>query len=185
MPPTRPWDELDEIAAGQAGHFTSQQAVEAGISAQLLSHHVRHGGLLHVHRGVYRLARFPVGEHDDLVAAALWAGADAVISHDSALALHGLSDALPAKIHVSVPSPGLRSAPLGVLLMANPVADVDRTWIGAVPVTTAARAVRDVAAASGDADLVEQAIEQGIRRGLFRFREVASAAAWLAGQVLG
>ena len=40
--PGRPsWDRLYEAAVGQEGHFTTEQAAEAGYSPQLLVHHVR------------------------------------------------------------------------------------------------------------------------------------------------
>lgn len=51
------------------------------------------------------LRRFPHHPHEDVVAACLWAGPDCAASHDTALVVHGLSDAMPASIHVTVPSP--------------------------------------------------------------------------------
>ena len=33
------WDQLFETAAGQAGHFTTKQAAEAGYSTHLLRKH--------------------------------------------------------------------------------------------------------------------------------------------------
>jgi len=49
-----------------------------------------------VRRGVYRLEHFPAGEHEDLVALWLWTDRAGVFSHETALALHGLSDTLPS-----------------------------------------------------------------------------------------
>lgn len=48
------------------------------------------------------------------------------------------------------------------------------------PLTEPARTVLDVAAAHGDAGLVSQAVDEGIRRGLFTTSEIAPAAAYVA-----
>src|SRR5687768_2373690 len=89
------WNRLYETAVGQEGLFTSLQAADAGYSAQLLVHHVRSGRVLRVRRGIYRIVHFPAGEHEELVAAWLWSERAGVFSHQTALALHELSDVLP------------------------------------------------------------------------------------------
>ena len=158
------WPALRELAAGQAGHVTAAQAGASGFSEQLLSKHVASGNLLRPLRGIYRLAHYPPADNEDLVVAWLWSGARAVVSHESALQLHHLSDAFPARIHLTLPLGEQRRRrvipPLYALHFAD-IAEADRAWIGAVPVTTPARTVRDVAADFGDADLVRQAIEDG------------------------
>jgi predicted transcriptional regulator of viral defense system len=54
-------------------------------------------------RGVYRVPILPRGVHDDLEAALGWSLGWGVVSHESALALHGLSDVNPSRIHLTVP----------------------------------------------------------------------------------
>lgn len=56
-------------------------------------HYVHIGRVVRVRRGIYRLVHFPAGEHEELVAAWLWSEPAGVVSHQTALALHGLSDA--------------------------------------------------------------------------------------------
>src|SRR5699024_9909781 len=90
---TPEWDRLYEIASAQEGLFTTQQAAEAGYSPQLLVHHIRGGRMLRVRRGIYRLVHFPAGEHEELVTVWLWSEQAGVLSHETALGLHGLSDA--------------------------------------------------------------------------------------------
>src|SRR5574341_1138412 len=108
-PPDRPdWNLLYATAACQEGLFTTQQAAEAGCSPQLLVHHLAGGRVVRVLRGIYRLVNYPMGEHEELVAAWLWSGRVALISHQTALALHGLSDVLPAKAHLPLPSASRR-----------------------------------------------------------------------------
>src|SRR6187431_1886442 len=97
LPSAKPdWDRLYETASAQDGHFSTQQAAQAGYSSQLLLKHIRSGRVARVRRGIYRLVHFPAGEHEELVIAWLWSERAGVVSHQSALALHGLSDALPA-----------------------------------------------------------------------------------------
>src|SRR5262245_13206697 len=104
QPDAPDWNRLFEIAAGQAGHFTTQQAAEAGYSPQLLVHHVHAGRVLRVQRGIYRLVHFPAESHEELVVAWLWSERAGIISHQTALSLHGLSDVLPAQLHLTLPS---------------------------------------------------------------------------------
>src|SRR5258708_5234650 len=98
------WNRLYTTAAGQEGLFTTQQAAEAGYSPQLLVHYPPSGRAFRIRRGIYRLVHFPAGEHEDLVAAWLWSERASVVSHQTALALHGLSDALPAHVHLTLPA---------------------------------------------------------------------------------
>jgi predicted transcriptional regulator of viral defense system len=170
------WDRLYEIASSQSGLFASEQAAEAGFSAKLLHKHLRSGNLSRPHRGIYRIIRFPPGEQEDLVVAWLWSHRKGALSHETALALHGLSDALPARLHLTIPKGERRTHPpeLVVVYQAD-LAAADIDWVGQVPVTTAARSIRDVAAAHGDFDIVNQAIQQAIARGLASAAELRDA----------
>lgn len=162
-------DRLFEIAASQEGHFTSAQAVEAGYSPQLLVKHLQNGGVLRVRRGVYRLVHFPAGEHEDLVAFWLWTGRMGVFSHQTALVLHDLSDALPAEVHMTLPAAWARRrlrVPAGVVLHHADVAAGDRAWAGPVPATSAARTLMDCAGSKVEPLLVRDAFEEGASRGM-------------------
>lgn len=53
------YDQLYEIAEGQAGYFTAAQARKVGFSWERLSSNVKTGNFLRVTRGIYRLAHFP------------------------------------------------------------------------------------------------------------------------------
>ena len=179
---TPSWDQLHEQADGQSGHFTAQQAAEAGFSAQLLYKHVYSGTLQRPLRGVYRIGRYPPSEHEDLVVFWLWSDRAAVFSHETALQLHELSDALPSRVHMTLPSTTSRrkKLPEGAVLHYADLAPSEIEWNGPIPLTTPARSVLDVAAAHGDAAVVAQAIDQGIRRGAFAIESVAPAAWYVA-----
>lgn len=172
------WDKLYELAAAQQGNFSLDQAREAGYSRQLLRHHERHGRLFRQRRGVYRLAHFPPGETEDLVVVWLWSDRQGVFSHQTALMLHELSDVLPSRAHVTVPSEWenrrLRCPPGTVLHYATVPPD-QRTWVGSVPVTSPLRTIVDCDEDAVLPDLVEQATSEAIERGFFTRTELEEA----------
>jgi predicted transcriptional regulator of viral defense system len=163
------WDRLFEVAAGQEGVFTTEQAAEAGYSPQLLVHHVRAGRIVRLRRGIYRLVHFPAGDHEDLVVLWLWSERAGIVSHQTAVALHDLSDALPARVHLTLPSAWRRRrfrVPPEVVLHHADVPQVDRAWFGAVPTTSPRRSLNDCADAGMSPELLRPAALQAIRRGL-------------------
>jgi predicted transcriptional regulator of viral defense system len=169
-PHPRPdWNRLFETAAAQEGLFTTGQAAAAGYSPQLLVHYVRTGKAIRARRGIYRLVHFPAGEHEELVAAWLWSEQAGVVSHQSALALHGLSDALPAQLHLTLPAAWRRRrfrVPPGFVLHHGDVPTADRCWFGPVPTTGARRSLTDCAKEGLSPELLRQAASQALRRGL-------------------
>lgn len=170
------WNHLFDIADAQEGLFTTQQAAKAGFSPQLLAHHARNGRVLPVRRGIYRLAYYPSGDHDELVIAWLWSDRAGVFSHQTALAQHGLSDALSARIHLTLPGGWRRRrfrVPEGVVLHHADVPDEERAWFGAVPVTAVRRTLDDCAREDLSPDLLRQAAQQAVRRGLVVRSELA------------
>jgi predicted transcriptional regulator of viral defense system len=169
------WDWLYELAAPQAGHFRLAQAREAGYSPPLLEYYVRERRIERVARGIFRLAHFPPSAHEDLVVTWLWSERLGVFSHETALVLHDLSDALPSKQHMIVPSAWERRrlrVPINLILHFAELAEQDKTWKGPLPVTTPLRTLADCAKESSPPDLIKQAATQGVKRGLFTRDEV-------------
>ena len=168
--PERPdWHKLAGVATAQEGSFTTKQAAAAGYSPQLLIKHIRAGRISRMRRGIYRLVHFPAGEHEDLIAAWLWSDQAGVISHHTALALHDLSDALPSKVHLTLPQAWRRRrlrVPPGVVLHHANVPPDDLAWFGAAPTTSPRRTLNDCAREALAPDLLRHAAEQAIRRGL-------------------
>ena len=176
------WDRLFEVAAGQAGYFTTQQAADAGYSSQLLLKHIRAGRVTRTRRGIYRLVHFPAGEHEELVTAWLWSERAGVISHQTALALHGLSDALPAHVHLTLPAAWRRRrfrVPPDVELHHADVPPEDRSWFGAVPTTNPRRSLNDCAREELSPELLQPAAQQALRRGLVTKAELGDVEAAL------
>lgn len=178
LPPRSPtWDQLYETAASQDGLFTTAQAAAAGYSPELLIHHCHAGRLRRVRRGIYRLTHYPAGEHEDLVTVWLWSERRGIFSHQTALFLHELSDALPARVHITLPasySHRRLRVPTGVVLHHSDVDEAERGWFGAVPVTAPLRTLADCSAASLSPDLLEQAVQDALSRGLVTTAELAS-----------
>ena len=176
------WGHLFEIAAAQDGLFTTQQAAEAGYSPQLLAHHLGAGRVIRVRRGVYRLVHFPAGDHEDLTVLWLWSEHMGVFSHQTALALHDLSDVLPSQVHLTLPDAWrtrrLR-VPDGVILHYGDVAGAERRWFGPVPATTPLRTLEDCAAEHLPPELLRGAALDALHRRLVRRVELAAVEAAL------
>jgi len=163
------WDALFATGQAQAGYFTAEQAVAAGYSPQLLHKYLSNGRVARVRRGIYRLVHFPASEHGDLVVLWLWAEQAGVFSHQTALALHDLSDVLPAKVHMTMPAAWRRRRlrlPTGLVPHYADLGEADRTGFSAVPITTPRRTLRDCIEANLSPDLLRQAVLQARRRGL-------------------
>ncbi len=174
-------DVLYRLAERQAGYLTARQAIATGMPRSTLAHHGRPRGRLQpVSRGVYRLRNFPSSPHEHIVAGWLRTppSADAVVSHQSALELHDLSDIIADQIHVSVPRNRRRKAVPGLTLHVTqlPILDKERREILGVPVTSVERTILDVLRDSGPNEQIELAISQALRRGLNTRRRLAFTA---------
>lgn len=176
------WDRLYEVAAVQDGHFTTRQAAQAGYSPQLLVKYLKSERIHRVCRGIYRIVHYPAGEHEDLVVLWLWSGRAGVFSHETALTLHELSDALPARVQMTLPASWRQRrlrVPPGVVLHHADVADRERAWFGPVPVTTVPRTLMDCADSSVAPDLVRDAFEDAADRGIVDRDSVPGVIAYL------
>lgn len=163
------WDRLFEVAAVQAGLFTAEQADAAGLYRQLLRRYVEHRRVKRVRRGIYRVVHFPAAEHEELAELWLWSKREGVFSHETALALHDLSDVLPRRVHLTVPAAWRRrrvQVPRGLVLHFAAVEPKERAWVGPVPVTTPERTLLDCVQGHFAPDLLAQALEQAGARGL-------------------
>jgi len=175
-------DLLFAIAEEQDGYFTMAQAQEAGFARSTQSYHVKTGNWIREHRGIYRLKRYPVTEHGHLVLWSLWSRDRAgvplgVYSHETALALRDLSDANPSKLHMTVP-PGFRrnsEIPSALVLHKAELKAADIVRERGYAVTRPIRAILDCAEAGTDRDLLKQALEQGLKRGLITRTEMKRA----------
>lgn len=161
---------LFALTSEQAGYFTSAQAHVYGYTAQLLSYHAARGRFVRVRRGLYRLRDYPSSPREEVMAAWLAAGREsAVVSHESALDLHGLSDVVPTTIHLIVPRDRrwIRS-PQGVTVhtTANPLPSNEIVTRLGLQVTAPERTILDVAEAGTAPEQVLLAVSQACARGM-------------------
>jgi predicted transcriptional regulator of viral defense system len=160
--------------------LTTADAAALGFSPELLIHHVGARRLERARRGIYRVAHLPAAEDEDLVVLWLWSTRRGVFSHRTALALHQLSDLLPAGVDLTLPALDAgrrRRVPDGVRLHHADLQDADRAWVGHVPVTSVLRTLKDCAALPVPPDVLRQALREAEQRGLGRSAELERAAA--------
>ena len=175
---------LYEIAKTQEGFFTTKQAKAAGYAEATHPYHVQAGDWIREHRGIYRLALFPLAERWDLMLYWLWSRdrndvPQGIYSHQTALSLYDLSDINPAKLHMMVPKNFRRHSETPAILvlhrgevLANEVAKRH-----GVPVTRPLRTIVDLLVAdSVSEDILRQAIHEAWDRGLITNRELETVA---------
>jgi len=172
---------LFELAATQAGYFTAAQARAVGYSPRSLVHHAAAGHIDRISRGFYRLAGVPGEKHEDIVAA--WLRFDlrqAVVSHDTALALYELASSRSHDIHLTLPRdrrPRTSRTVAGVKLHTTMVPlrrDEISTRFG-VRVTSPARTIADGADIGIDPSVVIDATRRALATGLVSAQELKAA----------
>ncbi len=172
---------LLSTALEQGGYFTAKQARKTGYDYPHIEYHESTGSFEKVGHGLYRLSTLPPGENDDLIRLSLWSRdrADqpqAVVSHETALVLHEISDLLPSRIHLTVPPTFRKKPPRGVVLHK---ATLDRTDVedrGGFRVTTPLRTLLDAAASGTSQEELRKAVREALGRGLVRKTKLAEMA---------
>jgi predicted transcriptional regulator of viral defense system len=166
---------LFSLASDQAGYFTAAQAKEIGYSYQAQAHHVAAGNWLRIDRGLFRLAEWIPDLHDDLARWTLWSRGRGVVSHETALSVHGIGEFESARVHLTVP-PGFRMRDDAVALHHAELTDVDVAARKGFRVTTPIRSIIDVAASAPDEDQLARAIHDARHSGLLTVRSLRSRA---------
>ena len=178
-------DRLFEVAESQQGYFSTPQAIAAGYARSTHSYHVHAGNWVREHRGVYRLHRYPRSEEGQLVLWSLWSRnregkPQGVYSQLTALSVEELSDANPAKLHMTVPPDFRRSGEVPAILRLHKaqLAPDEIIEKHGYAVTTPTRAILDLTTSGeADRDLIIQALREGQSRGLITRAQAAAACA--------
>ena len=174
---------LFEIAEQQQGFFTTKQAKTAGFAENTHPYHVQAGNWIREHRGIYRLALFPMADRPDLVLWALWSRnrdeeVEGVYSHQTALSLYDLSDLNPAKLHMTVPSDFRRNSDIPGILVLH-YADLTESDVQnaqGFKFTRPLRTILDlIEADTVERNLIRQALRQAIDRGLISRQQIRNA----------
>jgi predicted transcriptional regulator of viral defense system len=155
---------LFALAAEQGGYFTAAQAKALGYSYQAQAHHAAVGNWHRVDRGLFRLAEWVSEPHDQLFRWMLWSRGRGVVSHESALAVHGLGEFESPRIHLTVPGSFTRDHDAVVLHRADlPEEDIDAR--SGLRVTTVARSLIDIAARGADEEQLARTIREAVDSG--------------------
>ena len=172
---------LMSLAQSQGGYFTAKQALETGYEYPQIVYHVSVGNFERVGHGLYRLPTIPPGENDNLVRLTLWSRnqkdePQAVVSHESALVLHGLTELLPNRIHLTVPQSFRKPTPKECVLhkaMLEPEEIEEREGFR---VTKPLRTFVDAADGGVSLEQLGKAIAEALERGLIQRSKLKRAA---------
>ena len=174
---------LFEIADQQQGYFTAKQAKAAGFAENTHPYHVHAGNWVREHRGIYRLALYPMTDRPELAVWALWSRnrneeIEGVYSHHTVLSFYDLSDLNPAKIHMTVPTHFRRNSEIpGVLVLHYAdLPDSDVETAQGFKLTRPLRAILDlIEAGTVERNFIRQAVTQGVDRGLITRQRIEDA----------
>lgn len=174
-------DRLFEVADRQAGYFTAKQAREAGYDYRLQHYHRERGNWRPVGHGLYRLRRYPDVEDEELVRLSLWSRdrsgrPQAVVSHETALRLHELTDLIPDRVHLSALKGFRKESPKGVVLYKVRLEDGDVEDRRGYRVTTPLRTILDIVRSPRvSPEHLEAAVAEALERGLVRRKRLRDA----------
>jgi predicted transcriptional regulator of viral defense system len=166
---------LFNLATNQGGYFTAAQAKKIGYSYPAQAHHVGAGNWLRIDRGLFRLAEWVPNVHDDLIRWTLWSRGRAVVSHESALSVHGVGEFESARVHLTVP-PGFSMRDPMIALHHAELADSDVVEQTGFRLTTVIRSLIDIAALSAEEDQLARALQEARENGLLTIRQLRTRA---------
>jgi predicted transcriptional regulator of viral defense system len=148
---TGQYDEFDRPADGriaalatrQHGVVATWQLTRLGYSHTQVSDRCAAGWLHRIHRGVYAVGHRRLSQNGRWMAAVLACGAEAVLSHQAAVALWELRPRRTGLVDATVPG-RRRHGQRGIRVHnVRTLAPTDRTVLDGIPVTSFARTVLD------------------------------------------
>jgi very-short-patch-repair endonuclease len=131
------------LAGRQHGVVSTAQMREAGLTKDGIARRVQAKRLYPLHRGVYAVGHEALTWRSHLIAAVYACGPAALASHRAAGALHGLVSS--SRIEVTATRGTKRKQGIVVHRPIHAIHAADRTFNAAVPVTTTARTLVDLA----------------------------------------
>jgi predicted transcriptional regulator of viral defense system len=143
LPPT-----LRYLARRQSGVIARVQALQAGLSEDMVKFRVSSGRWRQIHPGVYATFTGEQSRWAQLWAAVLSAGPGAALSHQAAAELWRLLDGRAEPIHVTIPHQRRVAAPPGIVVHRSRRADQAVQARAYPPRTTIEETVLDLAHAA-------------------------------------
>jgi very-short-patch-repair endonuclease len=168
------------LAARQHGVVSLDQFRRLGLIASAVRSRIQRGTLHRVHSGVYAVGHPLLSEKGRVLAAVSACGPGAVLSHRSSADLWGIRPYRGRGVHVIVPGQAGRRRP-GILPHRLPLHPAEVTELDAVPCTTVARTLLDLAEVV-DRPGMERAIERSEQMRLFDLAGVELVIARAAGR---
>ena len=158
-----------EVAAGQLGLISRDQALAAGLTPAGIQHRLTSGEWLRRRPRVYAYAAAEGCWKQDLLAVCLWLGPGAAASHRAAAALWQLHpEVQPVEVTIDR---RVRPAEGVAIHFTRKWIPADRTRLAGIPVTTPTRTLIDLGATCGP-DEVEIALDAALRRRLTTLRSL-------------
>jgi very-short-patch-repair endonuclease len=155
---------MADLAARQYGVVTRAQLTGLGYSEEMIDHDLETGRLQAWHRSVFAVGHQGLSPHGFCMAAVLFRGRGALVSHQSAVWLWGFERKLELPVHVSVRWRGHAQDAIGLhhcpALRDEDIAETER-----LPVTGVARTLLDHASTTKRYRL-DRAIDRADRLGL-------------------
>lgn len=148
---------IGRLAERQYGVVARRQILDWGIERKAIDRRLRLGRLHQVHPGVYAVGHRVLSQHARWMAAVLFSGSDAVLSHRSAAALWGIRAGGGAGIHTTAPSKSRSQGSIQRHFSLLPEDEV--TEHEGIPVTSVPRTIFDLAATE-PAHVVEATLRQ-------------------------
>ena len=164
---------VSRLGERQHGLVTLAQLAAAGLGASGARRRVAGGRLHRVHRGVYAVGHPLLSAEGRLLAAALACGHAAAVSHRSAAAVLDLRRDDRARVDVTTPGRARRQRP-GIVTHGGVLDARDVTSVGAIPCTTVARTLVDLAGEVTRREL-ERACERAEQLRVFDLGELMAA----------
>lgn len=150
-------------AAGESQHgvVARSQLLGWGMDRSAIDRRIRSGHLHRLHPGVYSVGHRVVGQRGRWMAAVLFCGPDAVLSHRSAAALWGIRRPTSGAIETTTPSKSRSRFAIRRHYSTLPADEV--TEREGIPVTTVPRTIFDLAA-----DEPPHVVEAALRQSEYR-----------------
>jgi hypothetical protein len=165
LPSMNAWVQLFRIAVRQFGVVTRAQAVGLGIGHSTFTLRVRREQWAELHPGVYVVPGTRITWLTRVSAALLAVGERGMVTGDTALHLHGVTQDAPARLTIVVPhadrAPRVRGAQV---VRSRTLVEADRTAVQHLACATPARALLDAAAAHDHSALRVMLIDARQRR---------------------
>jgi hypothetical protein len=133
------------LAARQHGVVQHSQLVQLGLTKSTIRRWARAGRLHDIHRGVVAVGHSDLTTHGRFLAAVLSCGPGAALSHETAAVLWGLRKPRGPRIDVTVTTEGGRGRRRLVVIHRSDLQPEEMTLGQAIPVTTPARTLLDLA----------------------------------------